>query len=266
MALSNTIQAAEQYLKAAWQAIDDRSGVLPAELNMKNLSEAILSIHGGVGDLGKFQRDLRLDYAAAQEKYPVGTEFDDEWDGTSAPLIIVNYQKVQATDGELKDGVILQRRYPTEKAFATGSTYPAGLNELSAYLNSEYYEKSSEMVKSVIQEVTVPIDTTSVPGITYNTHGKWFAPSATNVCGRSATGATSNENWAYWLAVTGGSVSTSDTPARRITTQDGEAVAIVLYSYYTGSNHYYMNYITTNGGIMFVDPTQPRTLPCMAIY
>lgn len=264
MALSNTIQAAEQYLKAAWQAIDDRSGVLPAELNMKNLSEAILSIHGGVGDLGKFQRDLRLDYAAAQEKYPVGTEFEDEWDGTSAPLIIVNYQKVQATDGELKDGVILQRRYPTEKVFVSGSTYPTGFNELSAYLNSEYYEKSSEMVKSVAQEVTVPIDIFISNAVGGHINGKWFAPTSANVCFVSGQTETTNVNFAYWLNLTGGHIGIMDAAGRIVKTQEGAAVTIELYSYSSTTDRY-TYFISTRGG-QTVAGVSPRTLPCIAIY
>lgn len=263
MALSNTIQAADQYLKAAWQAIDDRSGVLPAELNMKNLSEAILSIHGGVGDLGKFQRDLRLDYAAAQEKYPVGTEFEDEWDGTSAPLIIVNYQKVQATDGELKDGVILQRRYPTEKAFASNSTYPTGLNELSAYLNSEYYEKSSEMVKSVIQEVTATVDQFSGE-VLGHINSKWFAPTSVNICFTSGQTGTANVNFTYWLNFTGGNINSMDVAGRIVRTQEGVAVPIALYSA-SLTNYRYMVYLSIIGGFT-VSAISPRTLPCMAIY
>lgn len=264
MALNNTIQAAEQYLKAAWQAIDDRSGVLPSELNMKNLPEAILSIHGGVGDLGKFQRDLRLDYAAAQEKYPIGTEFEDEWDGVSAPLILVNYQKVQATDGELKDGAILQRRYPTEKVFASSSAYPAGFDELSAYLGSEYYEKSSEMVKSVIQEIIAPIDTNNA--IRY-TSGKWFAPTGTNVCFYTTTGTGAvNEKFAYWRVLTGGGASIMDLPTRIVRTQDGTAVNIELYGAgsFTSSSTYTL-YLSTRGGST-VGGVSPRTLPCMAIF
>lgn len=149
----------------------------------------------GDGTLADLKLALSTDNPA--EYYPVGTELEDTYDGHSNPLIVAQY--LDNTNNEKyggAEGVILIRKCVEPTSQRYGSTNSYITSDVRAFLNTTYYENSSNELKSVISEIKALFGTESFTA-------RWFLMAAVEV----GINYTPQEGifWKYWQQRTGSS-------------------------------------------------------------
>lgn len=254
MSLKDTVQSVADNLQAAYAAVQEKGGELPEHKNLQNLSEAILSISGGggKGNLGKLLALFRSNPEECYKQYPVGTEFADTWNGEDAPLILVSYKQVRKLDGTWVDGITMQRRFASSNAvpWSQPTVGSVETSSMPIYLNGEYFEKCSDMVKSCLCEVMAPCSSRSGnASITGYVDSKWFLPVLPNVMG-AVQQLPWGQWWEYWYQRTGltnGSTNPNTGRVARMAT--GEAVNWWLYSAEYGSNYTRWFAVNTSGAM-----------------
>lgn len=150
--------------------------------------------------LEKFKKALTD--GTAKEKYPVGTLIIDHWDGVEAPLYVAQY--LDDTNNESyggAEGAILFRKYATDDAYQFNSTasYDYATSSIHQYLSTEYKDKCSDVLKSIISPIDVPYyNGSSVVSVS----AEAFLMSATEVMG-VPSGQADGIAWDYWKNATG---------------------------------------------------------------
>lgn len=138
---------------------------------------------------------------------PVGTEIEDTYGGVSNPLIVM--QNLNSSNNSVyggAEGVILMRKYATDygvqfNSSATASNYAN--SNIYTYLQNTYLSKCSDNLKAMLSNISVPCYNTSRQMVQVT--GKWFLPSAYELCSEGANGAAGYEGiiWQYWKDATG---------------------------------------------------------------
>lgn len=217
--LRNTLQSMRTNTKSAYDKIDEMGGELPANKNLQNLAEAIRSIPTGPA-VPKSLEELKKMVNRGRE-IAIGTEIPDTYGGNSNPLIVA--QNLNSTNNASyggTEGVILIRRYcdPVALKFNATNDKPVYIDSnIQTYLNSTYWNNTSDTLKQLITPITVPYyDGTNMTSIQDQ---KWFLMGCYEVCGQNNYGTQANEGimWDYWKKQTGLSSPNSDANDGRIT-------------------------------------------------
>lgn len=99
-----------------------------------------------------------LNNGTAKQKFPVGTEVPDTYDGTSSPWTVMDYGEATLSDGSKNNGLYLVRLIANlSELFTTASSnwrfYPS---EIYTFLNETYLNHCSEEFKAMVEQVQVP--------------------------------------------------------------------------------------------------------------
>lgn len=207
----------------------------------------------------------------AKDKYPVGTEIEDTYDGEDDPLIVAQYlDSSNNSSYGGAEGAILQRKYITNVGQLWNPTRDnnAGYDTSAVkdFLGSSYYNNCSEQVRSVISNINIVAVTTS-GSATITT--KWFLPSLEEVYGAPTSttgGGLEGEPFDYWKNKTGLNTPSNDNNPGRI-------VKVLSDS---GENGYWwlrtrvangVEGVTNTGliGVHYVDNPGLGVLPCCFI-
>lgn len=88
----------------------------------------------------------------ASEKFPVGTELADKWNGEDAPLIVTQYLPETGMGYSTAVGAICMRKYvnPVSKQLTTAYTNYSSLDVVKWLNGSEYKDACSDELKGVI--------------------------------------------------------------------------------------------------------------------
>lgn len=184
-----------------------------------------------------------LKNGTAQSKYPVSTEIPDTYNGNNNPLIVAQY--LDSTNNSSYDGaegVILIRKYvePVSQKFGTTIYYNQSI--VKEFLETTYYDNSSEEIKSVISNINVICRTSNSSSVSIKS--KWF------LMGCSEVGGTYFPEegifWDFWKEKTGLlAASNTANPGRVATDINGKAYGWWLRSY--GTNNPYVCLVSNNG-------------------
>lgn len=193
-----------------------------------------------------------LDYGNAAELYPAGTEIPDTYAGNSNPLIVAQY--LDSTNNFAYGGVegaILIRKFvePTSQQFGGSVDYAS--SAIKNFLDTTYLDNCSEALKSVIAEVNIPYNYTTVKS-------KLFLMSAYEVC-NIGNGTYEGVMWDYWKQKTGLSAPNAmytNNNGRIMKDRNGTAQSVWLRSRYSSS---LVCYVTTTGSVSSTDsPSNTR--------
>lgn len=205
-----------------------------------------------------------LNAGNAAEKYPIGTEIPDTWNGNDNPLIVAHYTNIELSDGTTKPGAYLVRKYvdPTYQAFGSNANYSS--STVKSYLDNAYFAACSDEAKETVSEIQVPCynGSTIAPF-----PSKFFLMSATNVLAVLIGG--EGEPWDYWKQKTGLSgngmigYSASANTGRVVKNRNGVSQYAWLRSRYDSTHAY----LIQNGGDAGWDSTSNGrgVLPACAV-
>lgn len=240
--MENTIASITQHVKDVYDVLDEKGADIPENKNVENLAETILSISASATPtLSSLKK--ALDKGNAPEKYPIGTEIEDTYDGNSNPLIVAQY-----LDGSNNSnyggvvGVILIRKYvePISQQFGTNIYYDQ--STVKNFLDTTYYNNCSEEIKSVISDINVTCRTSGSSSTSIES--KWFLMGCCEVGGTYYP--EEGIFWDYWKQKTGLSTASNTANSGRIVNgMNGNAVGWWLRSY--GSNSPYVCLVSNNG-------------------
>lgn len=202
MSIADKLSSMATHLQDAYKALNDKGATIPAQKNMANLAEAILSIPGIAppepNSLGDLKAQLEAGTAAAN--FPIGTEIEDIWNGSSNPLIVGTYQTI---NGKSAVGLVRKFVAPNEQQFGNSATYTT--STIFTYLQGDYLNKCSDELKSVISESTVNY-MAAYTGSLDQAKGKWHLLSGVEVYGTKNAG--EGQAWEYWEQKAGVSAPT----------------------------------------------------------
>lgn len=269
------VQDSEQFVKVAWNAVDEMGGDIPPNKNLANLPEGIASIPTGPSLKGLISS---INDGTVQEKYPIGTTIPDIYNGQSNPLVVMKYLGgtgaiYTAEDGSYLYGAILQRSYVTDvnQIWNGSDNTNYNVSTINTFLNNTYLTRCSDAIRDAITPIKA---STVISSGTAKVSCKWFLPSLEEVYGvASAAGGpgTGKEGGAsqYWKDKTGLSAPTNNSNSGRIVKQgsnDGQAASWWLR---TRSSDDVVDAwrVTINGGIdqYNVFKTGVGVLPCCIV-
>lgn len=176
----------------------------------------------------------------AQDKYPIGTEIPDTWNGNSNPLIVAHY--LNSSNNERYNGaigVILIRKYVEPTSMAYGDNQSYANSTVRNYLDTTYLNNSSDELKSLISPIGGIIGGAST--------ANWFLMHSTEVNGIASSSYDSYPVWDYWKQVTGLSSPTNDANSGRIVRSKSGTSTTWLRNFYGLNNPYT---ISATGGIL----------------
>lgn len=140
-----------------------------------------------------------LNNGTAQDKYPVGTEISDTWNGNDNPLIVAQYLNEtnnSAYGGAV--GVILIRKYvePTSQVFGSNTNYRS--SAIKSFLDTTYLSNCSKELRAIISDISIPVYNSALEMVS----SKFFLMSAYEVCNRGRD-IHEGDMWDYWKQKTG---------------------------------------------------------------
>lgn len=224
-------------LAEAYAAIEEMGGTSPEHKNFANLAAAVETITGGGGlTLAGLKKAL----LTGKNLPDIGTEIPDEYNGNKNPLIVAQY--LDSTNNSSYGGAvgaILIRKYVEPVSQTFGSTAIYSTSTIKSFLDKNYLNNCSDAIKSLIAEVSVPYNNTTVKG-------KFFLMSNIEICCRGSNGVTEGVMWDFWKQKTGlTSPSDSANSGRIMKDRSGTARAVWLRSC-NGDSYAY--FVSTPGG------------------
>lgn len=214
------VQDSKQFVKDAWNAVDEVGGDIPPNKNLANLPEGIASVPTGPVSPKSLEQLKRL--IDQGREIAVGAEIPDTWNGNDNPLIVA--QNLNPTNNSSYSGavgVILIRKYvdPISQRFSpigsSGVDYTTSM--VRDYLDNDYLSSCSDDLRGMLSNINVPYYNGSA---VTQLSSKWFLMSDYEVCSnRSAAATGSNVEgimWQYWKDQTGLSAPNSGANDGRI--------------------------------------------------
>lgn len=225
--------------KAGLKAAIEAQGVEVGDVPFRQYAKLIRNI-STVPTLTRLKEDL--DSGTAANKYPVGKEVIDIYDGYDSPWTIMHYGTATVAGGATKEGAYLVRLIAEPLAvFGLNQNYGSAnwrTSKVRPYLNSTYLGKCTDEFRSIVSPIFVPyyggsstlqtiLDTcwllsaTEVMGVGYNGQKEGFAfdlwkqrtglvsPNNANNAGRIIHDRNGIPQ-AWWLRTAGNSTSTVD--------------------------------------------------------
>lgn len=200
-----------------------------------------------------------IDDGTAKDKFPVGFEFEDTYNGQSNPLIVAQYldsSNNSAYNGA--EGVILTRKYAEDYGVkfntANSNVNYVGSNILN-YLNTTYVNNCSDELKALTSDLSVPYYNGSSMVQVSN---KWHIPSAAEVYG-NISGITGEQDEGvalqYWKDKTGLSMPSYEANAGRVVSSGDNQTR--YWWLRTRGTTYYVSVVLTSGYVSAqANPTQ----------
>lgn len=253
------VQDSEQFVRNAWNAVDEMGGDIPPNKNLANLPEGIASIPTGPA-VPKSLEQLKEMINRGRE-IAVGSEISDTWNGSSNPLIVA--QKLDSSNNASYGGAIgyiLVRKYvdPNNKQIiASPVTYEQ--SDVPNYLNNAYFNSCSNELKKILSSITISIVDKNW-SINNLSDQKFFLMSVTELYGvEELTSVTTNNKtvgipFEYWKSKTGLSSPSSSANQGRIVYTSTNTVARTWTRSNTGWGSSTFKYLGADGGIYDTQP------------
>ena len=156
---------------------------------------------------------LAIATGSPEEYYPIGTEIPDKWNGQDNPLIVAHYTDITLSDGTVKPGAYLVRKYCVAGGkFGNNSIY--GGSSIQNYLEQTYLQSCTAATQSAVATIKIKQFHES-----YTAKG-FFPMSRTEMYGVSDqyTGDSTSYGvpWEYWKNQTGFSSPSNSVATGRI--------------------------------------------------
>lgn len=247
MSLKDTVASIETHLTEAYNVLEEKGADISEQKNIENLAATILTISaGGKSTLTALKQAVNK--GTASTVFPVGTEIPDTYAGNDNPLIVAQYldsSNNSAYGGA--EGVILVRKYvePTAQLFGFTPAYNTSI--IKNFLDTTYYDNSSDELKAMVADITIPFSSSPVAA-------KWFIMSDTEICASGYDGVPEGIMWDYWKEKTGlTSPNNNANTGRVVKDRSGANQNIWLRSIASSANTK-VCFMGTNGLVYFAAP------------
>lgn len=193
-----------------------------------------------------------LNRGNAAEKYPIGTEIEDTWNGQSNPLTVAHYTNITLANGTVKPGAYLVRKYvePVSQQYSTTQYRYYTNSAVKAYLEGEYLQKCSAETKGLISQIKIIwMEPNYLGGFDRKEMAaRFFLMSGIEIGGTKNTG--EGVFWSYWKQKLGISTPSDQYTNKRIVrSRDGVARRISLRTNYPSGGMDWTSYVGTVGEV-----------------
>lgn len=184
-----------------------------------------------------------LKFGNAEEKYPIGTEIPDTWNGNNNPLIVGQY--LDSSNSSLyggAEGAILIRKYLLDSVvtpFGNSNNYPD--STIRSFLINDYANNCSSELQLLSSTILLPWSATHI-------EDKYFVMSTTEMVGASTSAeGIAFELWKQRTALT--TPNNNDNAGRVMRTADGVVGNYWLRTARRSSSNLLANYVYSAGNI-----------------